>query len=115
MEITITLPEHVAAAFEDEAEAVAFALAALTAHAREQALAVANDEAQALLRQASAPFDGDGGEVPVTKTVPERVAEVEGDQSALRAQVRAVGVTLATAAGVPEEDAVAMIEAALTQ
>ena len=113
MEITITLPEHVAAAFEDDAEAVAFALAALAAHAREQALAVANDEAQALLRQASAPFDGD--EPPVTKTVPERVAEVEGDQSALRAQVRAVGVTLATAAGVPEQDAVAMIEAALTQ
>ena len=112
MDITITLPEHVAAAFEDEAEAVAFALGALTAHAREQALAVANDEAQALLRQASAPFDG--GEAPVTKTVPERVAEVEGDQSALRAQVRAVGVTLATAAGVPESDAVAMIEAALS-
>lgn len=113
MDITITLPEHVAAAFEDDAEAVTFALGALTAHAREQALAVANDEAQALLRAASAPFDGD--EPPVTKTVPERVAEVEGDQTALRAQVRAVGVTLATAVGVPEADAVAMIEAALTQ
>lgn len=113
MDITITLPEHVAAAFDGEAEAVAFALGALTAHAREQALAVANDEAQALLRSAAAPFDGD--ELPATKTVPERVAEVEGDQTALRAQVRAVGVTLAAAAGVPQEDAVAMIEAALTQ
>ena len=113
MDLTLTLPSHVAAAFADAAEASEWLLTQAIDHAREQALAVANDEAQALLRAASAPFDGD--EPPVTKTVPERVAEVEGDQTALRAQVRAVGVTLATAVGVPEADAVAMIEAALTQ
>ena len=46
-------------------------------------------------------------------TLPPQVAAVEDDQTALRAQVREVGVTLATAAGVPEGAAAAMIDQAL--
>lgn len=111
MELSISLPDHVAAAFEDAATAEAEAVAHLTEIAKDAAIAAAADEANALIRAAEAPFDGT--EAPTVKTVPERVQEVESDQVALRAQVRSVGVALATAAGVPQDDAVDMIEAAL--
>ena len=112
MDLTLTLPAHVAAVFTGPDEAAAWLLAQATDHARAQALAVASDEAQAILREAAAPFDG--AEAPTVPTAAERVANVEADQTALRAQVREVGVGLAVAAGVAPEDAVAMIDAALT-
>lgn len=111
MDITLTLPTHVAAAFADEDEAKTWLLAQATDHARRQAAVAASDAAQALIREAVAPFDG--VEPPVTPTAAERIAAVETDQTALRGQVREVGVILASAAGVPEKDAVAMIDQAL--
>lgn len=74
MQITLNLPDHVAAAFATEDDATAVALAAVTDHARAQALAAASDAAQVLLREAAAPFDG---EAPDVVTVAERVAAVE--------------------------------------
>lgn len=113
MELTITLPDHVAAAFTDADTAAAWLLAQATEHARLAAVAAASDAAQALLREASAPFDD--AEPPATPTLAERLAETAEDQAALRAQVRTIGVTLAVAAGVPESEAVASIDAALAQ
>lgn len=46
-------------------------------------------------------------------TLPPQVAALGDDQTALRAQVREVGVTLATAAGVPQKAAEDMIDQAL--
>lgn len=111
MDLTITIPAHVAAAFPDADAAEAFALAALTAEAQAQALAAANDAAQQLLRDAAAPFATDTP--PEVPTLAERVAAIDDDQAALRGQVREVGVALAVAAGVPLKDAAALIEDAL--
>ena len=111
MDLTITLPEHVAAAFGDEETATAWLVAQATDYARQAAVAAASDQAQSLLHEAAAPFaDATPPEVP---TVAERLAVVAEDQTALRAQVREIGVTLAVAAGVPQEQAVASIDAAL--
>lgn len=110
MEISVNVPDHVLAAYES-GEIEEFALAALTDEAKRRVLAVASDDAQRLLREAAEPFEG--VEVPHGTTVPERVSRVESDQVALRAQVRSVGVALATAAGVSENDAVTLIEGAL--
>lgn len=111
MQITITLPSHVAAAFTGEQEATDFALAALTDHARAAAIAAASDQAQSLLRAAEAPFTG--VEAPEVPTLAERITDVDEREADLRTKVRELGVTLATAAGVPQEQAEALIEAKL--
>lgn len=110
-EITVDLPEHVIAALGDEQTAADYMTATATAEARSRAVAVAYDEAQQAMSEVAALFDGTS--VPDVKTVPERVQTVESDQVALRAQVRTIGVALAIAAGVAEQDAVGMIDAAL--
>lgn len=53
-------------------------------------------------------------DIPEVPAIEARITQLEDDQTALRGQVRAVGVGLAVAAGVAPEDAVAMIDAALT-
>ena len=52
-------------------------------------------------------------DAPQAPALAKKVAAVEADQTALRAQVREVGVGLAVAAGVPQPEAVAMVEQAL--
>lgn len=79
MNLTITLPDHVAAAFPDEAAAEAHLLDAATEYARQQAAASASDEAQQIIRAALEPFDGPPSEVP---TMAQRVADLE-DATAL--------------------------------
>lgn len=75
MHLTITLPDHVAAAFSDADEAAAWCLAAATDHAREQALAAARDEANRVLAAAAAEWDGT--EPPTVPTLAEQVAAVD--------------------------------------
>ena len=111
MDLTLALPDHVAAAWPDPDTAAAYLTSVATDYARTQAAASAADQAQAIIREAVAPFDG--ATPPPVPTVAERVAAVTDDQTALRAQVREVGVGLAVAAGVSQKDAVAMIDAAL--
>ena len=53
-------------------------------------------------------------DAPTAPSLADAVARVEAEQVALRDQVRTIGVALASAAGVPEEQAQAMIDAALT-
>ena len=113
MDITLTLPDHVSAAFPDPETAAGWLQTAAADYARAQAVSAARDEAQNVLAAAAAAFDGDG--FPEIPTPAERVARLEADQAALREQVRDVGITLATAAGVPAEDAVALIEQTLAQ
>ncbi len=74
MDLTITLPDHVAAAFATPEDAEAVALAALTDVAKSQALAAASDDAQAILREAAAPFEGTAA--PAVPTVAEQVQEL---------------------------------------
>lgn len=109
----IELPDHVVAAFGDADTARDWALAAVTDEARKRAVAVAYDEVQSALAEAAAPF-ADGAQAPETPTPLEVIAQTAADQAALREQVRTIGVALASAAGVPEEQAQAMIDAALT-
>ncbi len=111
MDLTLALPDHVAAAWPDADTAAEYLTSVATDYARQQAAASAADQAQAIIREAVAPFDG--ATPPEVPTVAERVAAVTDDQTALRAQVREVGVGLAVAAGVSQKDAVAMIDAAL--
>lgn len=79
MQLTITLPDHVAAAWPDADTAAAWLLAAATDYARSQAAAAASDQAQQVIRAALEPFDGPPSEVP---TVAQRVADLE-DATAL--------------------------------
>lgn len=111
MQLSITLPDHVAAVFTDEAEAADWLLVQATDHARAAAIAAASDQAQSLLRAAEAPFTG--VEAPEVPTLAERITDVDEREADLRTKVRELGVTLATAAGVPQEQAEALIEAKL--
>lgn len=110
----IDLSDQVLAAFAGDADAARdYALTAVTAEAQRRAIAVAYDSVQQQLAEAAAPFQ-DGAPVPETPTPLEVIAQTAADQAALREQVRTLGVALASAAGVPEEQAQAMIDAALT-
>lgn len=112
MQLTIDLPAHLASAFVGEDEAREWIISCVTDYARSQAVSVASESAASIIRDASAPFDGPGA--PTNKTVTERVTDTEVDQVALRTQVRSIGVALAVAAGVSHDDAVNLIEDALS-
>lgn len=103
MDLTITLPDHVAAVFSDADEAAAWLLAAATDHAREQALNAARDEANRVLAAAAAEWDGT--EPPATPTLAEQVAQVSGRID----RVPVLAVALATEAGVAPERAAEIV------
>ena len=111
MDLIIELPDHVAAVWPDPKSAAAWLVAAATAEHDRQVMDTAREQANRIMAEAAATIGG--AEPPAVPTPIERVAAVETDQTALRAQVREVGVGLAVAAGVSPEDAVAMIDAAL--
>lgn len=71
MDLTLTLPDHVAAAWPDADTAAAWLLAAATDHARSQEAAAAADDAQQLIRDRLAPFDT--AELPAVPTVAQRI------------------------------------------
>ena len=74
MNITVVLPDHVAAAFENADAAGEYLLGKATEFAREQALMAASEEASAVVNEAMAPFDGEAAAAP---TVAERVSSLE--------------------------------------
>lgn len=108
----LQLSEQIVAAFGGDPDAARdYALAAVTAEAKQRAVAVAYDQVQGTLAEAAAPFE-DGAAAPTAPTPLEKIAENTAAVQSLRAAVREVGVALATAAGVP--DPAAIIDQALT-
>lgn len=79
MEITLTLPAHVAAVFTDENEAADWLIARATERARSVAVAIATEQARQIIAESSVPFDDDDDddddnvEVPNIPTVAEQV------------------------------------------
>ena len=104
MELTITLPEHVAALFVDADDAAAVAEAALTAEAKARTLAAVSADVQRTLAEAAAPFDG--VEPPTGLTLAERVEQIAGRSVRL-------GVELAVEAGVTPERATEIVAAVI--
>ncbi len=108
----LQLSDQIVAAFGGDADAARdFALAAVTAEAKQRAIALAYDSVQSALAEAAAPFE-DGAEAPISPTPLDRIAANTAAVESLRTAVREVGVALATAAGVP--DPAAIIDQALT-
>lgn len=118
MQLSITLPDHVAAVFTDEAEAADWLLVQATDRARAAALAAASDQAQALLREAEAPFAGI--EPPEVPTLAERLVAVDHridrvPALAVVAVEAALDAAAAIADGTPINEAKATAVAAVTE
>ena len=75
MDLTLTLPDHVAAAWPDEATLVAWLVAAATAEHDRQVMDAAREEANRIMAEAAATIGG--AEPPAVPSPIERVAAVE--------------------------------------
>lgn len=112
MDITITVPSHVSAEFADEQELITLASNYLFEQAKVRVTSRAGEQAAQVYKDALVGFD-DPIAVPATKTLAERVVSTESEVEELRTQMRTVGVALATAAGLKQEEAFSTIDTAL--
>lgn len=112
MDITITVPSHVSAEFADEQELITLASNYLFEQAKVRVTSRAGEQAAQVYKDALVDFD-DPIVVPATKTLAERVTTAESEVEELRTQMRTVGVALATAAGLKQEEAFSTIDTAL--
>lgn len=119
MNVTITLPPHVAAAIGDADTAAEIALAAITEEARRLAVNAVVDQVQAAATAAGAAFDT-GAPPPEVPTLAQRVADVDQRVDrvpglAVVAVEAALDQVTAITAGTPLDEAKAAAVAAVVE